>query len=485
METPTPAQPSFARPRPSDRLARSSSRSPPVALGPRRAFSPPRATPRPAETALDRYVAKPDDAYRFTRVSVLEGDGYRAHVLELVSQRWRNPWEVDRTEWHHWLTIIVPAAVRHRTALLWIGGGDNDDPAPTRAVGALGAPRGLDRKRGRRSRHGPQSAALLRRLAEGRASRGRPDRLRARQVHRHRRRRVAGAPGDGEVGRARHGRGAAVPAQPRWRRGRDRRLRRRRRVEAGMDHLAGRRGRPAGVRAIVPGGHRRAQQRGDHPPPLRGLRVLLAGARRLRPARSVSRTCSGAEPCTASSRSRIPTTIAIATGCASIPKLLVNAAGDQFFLPDNSRFYFADLQGEKHLRYVPNAKHDLAGSDAQDTILAFYRAVLEDRPRPRFTWRTLEDETIVVTAQDRPQRGPAVAGDQSRARGTSGSTSSARPGRARCLPRAGAQRMASEPAGAGERLHRVLRRADVWRRADSSAQAAGGRRSSRSSSPPR
>ncbi len=87
-----------------------------------------------APTALDLYVAKPDEAYRFERRSVLEGDGYRAHVLELVSQRWRNPWEVDRTEWHHWLTIIVPDSVRRRTALLWIGGGDNDDPAPTRAT---------------------------------------------------------------------------------------------------------------------------------------------------------------------------------------------------------------------------------------------------------------------------------------------------------------------------------------------------------------
>jgi PhoPQ-activated pathogenicity-related protein len=87
----------------------------------------------------------------------------------------------------------------------------------------------------------------------------------------------------------------------------------------------------------------------------------------------------------------------------SIPKFLVNAAGDQFFLPDNSRFYYADLGGEKHLRYVPNAKHDLQGSDAQDSILAFYRAVLDGTARPRFTWRTLDDETIVVTAEDRPR----------------------------------------------------------------------------------
>jgi len=73
-------------------------------------------------TALDLYVAKPDPAYRFSRVSVIAGEGYTAHVLDLVSQQWRNSWEVDRTEWHHWLTIVVPDRVRHQTALLWIGG---------------------------------------------------------------------------------------------------------------------------------------------------------------------------------------------------------------------------------------------------------------------------------------------------------------------------------------------------------------------------
>ena len=58
------------------------------------------------------------------------------------------------------------------------------------------------------------------------------------------------------------------------------------------------------------------------------------------------------------------------------------ASGDQFFLLDNSRFYFRDMPDEKHLRYVPNAKHDLEGSDARDGILAWYRAILADRPRP-------------------------------------------------------------------------------------------------------
>src|SRR5262249_23844892 len=48
----------------------------------------------------------------------------------------------------------------------------------------------------------------------------------------------------------------------------------------------------------------------------------------------------------------------------TLPKYIVNAGGDQFFLPDSSQFYFADLKGEKLLRYVPNAGHSLRGSDA-------------------------------------------------------------------------------------------------------------------------
>ena len=43
----------------------------------------------------------------------------------------------------------------------------------------------------------------------------------------------------------------------------------------------------------------------------------------------------------------------------TMPKLLLNASGDQFFLPDSSQFYFDDLRGEKHLRYVPNTSHSL------------------------------------------------------------------------------------------------------------------------------
>src|SRR6185369_11156757 len=62
----------------------------------------------------------------------------------------------------------------------------------------------------------------------------------------------------------------------------------------------------------------------------------------------------------------------------TMPKFMVNASGDQFFLPDSAQFYFDDRSGVKYLRYVPNADHSLRGSDAYSTLLACYDAVLYD-----------------------------------------------------------------------------------------------------------
>lgn len=41
----------------------------------------------------------------------------------------------------------------------------------------------------------------------------------------------------------------------------------------------------------------------------------------------------------------------------AVPKYLVHAGNDEFFLPDNSRFYYDQLPGQKTLRVVPNAGH--------------------------------------------------------------------------------------------------------------------------------
>jgi len=86
----------------------------------------------------------------------------------------------------------------------------------------------------------------------------------------------------------------------------------------------------------------------------------------------------------------------------TMPKYIVNSAGDQFFLPDSSQFYFGDLKGEKYLRYIPNTDHSLRGSDVWQSITAFYHAVLNNRPRPRFDWKFEKDGSIKVTTKDEP-----------------------------------------------------------------------------------
>jgi len=65
-----------------------------------------------------------------------------------------------------------------------------------------------------------------------------------------------------------------------------------------------------------------------------------------------------------------------------MPKFMINSAGDQYFLPDSSKFYFDALEGEKYLRYVPNADHSLKGSDAGEGAFAFYEAMQSGSFRP-------------------------------------------------------------------------------------------------------
>jgi PhoPQ-activated pathogenicity-related protein len=86
----------------------------------------------------------------------------------------------------------------------------------------------------------------------------------------------------------------------------------------------------------------------------------------------------------------------------TMPKFLINATGDQFFLPDSSQFYFQDLPGTKYLRYVPNADHSLKDSDAFESLVACYHAVLNQTPLPRFGWTVESDGALRVVAQDKP-----------------------------------------------------------------------------------
>ena len=86
----------------------------------------------------------------------------------------------------------------------------------------------------------------------------------------------------------------------------------------------------------------------------------------------------------------------------TLPKYIVNGSGDQFFVPDSSRFYYDDLQGEKHLYYVPNTDHGVDKNPASVTsIVAFYQMIIDGRARPEATW-TFEDDGSIRVRSDVP-----------------------------------------------------------------------------------
>ena len=66
----------------------------------------------------------------------------------------------------------------------------------------------------------------------------------------------------------------------------------------------------------------------------------------------------------------------------TMPKFLVNSAGDQFFLPDSAQFYREGLKGETLFRYVPNSDHSLDETDAFDSLGAFYGSVVLGQAAP-------------------------------------------------------------------------------------------------------
>ena len=82
--------------------------------------------------------------------------------------------------------------------------------------------------------------------------------------------------------------------------------------------------------------------------------------------------------------------------------MLINASGDQFFQPDSWKFYWDDLIGEKHIRYVPNTGHSLKDSDAIQTLISFYQYVLSENERPRFNWKVDPSAIRITTDPDLP-----------------------------------------------------------------------------------
>ncbi|XP_035673097.1 autocrine proliferation repressor protein A-like [Branchiostoma floridae] len=72
----------------------------------------------------------------------------------------------------------------------------------------------------------------------------------------------------------------------------------------------------------------------------------------------------------------------------TMPKYIIGTGGDEFFMPDDSYYYWDQLEGEKYRRWIPNAEHSIDGHEISlfFSLGAFFLSVVEDSPRPKMTW---------------------------------------------------------------------------------------------------
>ena len=348
-------------------------------------------------TALDRYVATPDPAYKWAVVATRQEGTLTVTTLEMTSQTWRSADEVDRTEWKHFLTVIRPETVESDTSLLFIAGGSNDRPALPKTDAMLAAIASGTKTIVTELRMIPNQPLTF--FKDGVARK--EDDLIAYGWRKF-------LDGGDERWLARFPMTkAAVRAMDT--------------VQAFAQTPEG--GRRAITKFVVSGGSKRgwttwttaavdsrvvaimpavidvlnlkpsmihhyraygfwAPAVGDYV--THGVMDRIGDAR-------FDMLLGLVEPY--SYRDRL-----------TIPKFIVNASGDQFFLPDSWQFYFDDLKGEKYLRYVPNADHSLKDSNAPTSLLAFYGAIVKGVARPKFDWSAGKDGTLVIQPETKPRK---------------------------------------------------------------------------------
>lgn len=348
------------------------------------------------ETALDRYVRKPDPAYRHDLVKSVKGEGFTMHVLELTSQQFLTEKEVDRPIWKHWLMVYCPDKVEFTTGLLIIGGGNNNSKAPEKPE-AFPAGIAVQTKTVVADLRTVPSEPLV---FAGETRRRSEDSIIAYTWDKYLR-----------------------TGDEKW----PLRLPMTKSAVRAMDAVQSFCSSPDGGRAkveefVVTGGSKRGWT----------TWTTAAVDKRVTAIMPVVIDMLNVEP-SFIHHWRVYGFWAPAVGDyvengimdwqgsqqyrnlmkieepyeyrdrLTMPKFILNSTGDQFFVPDSSQFYFKDLKGEKYLRYVPNTEHGVTRrSDAAQSLAVYYESIVRNWKRPEFSWTIASDGTIEVKTKDKP-----------------------------------------------------------------------------------
>jgi PhoPQ-activated pathogenicity-related protein len=358
----------------------------------------PQSHARASETALDRYVAAPDPSFSWKVVRDLPAEGATVSLIQMTSQKWLTEKEVEQPLWTHWLTVVRPEKVTSDIAFLFIGGSTNERPAPTSAPAWM-----VDAARESGTvvvelRLVPNQPVVFQ---DDAAKKPRteddfiaytwdkylrtgdekwPARLPMTKSAVRAMDAITAFVASPEGGGAKVSRfvvsGASKRGWTAWATAAvDRRVIALAPIVIDMLNVE-----PSFIHHWRAYGEwsNAVKDYVDH-----GIMDWM-GTRQFKALMKIE------EPY--EYRSRL-----------TMPKFIMNASGDQFFLPDSSQFYFEDLRGEKHLRYVPNAGHNInAKTDAIESLQAFYASIVKDVPRPEIRWSFEKDGSIKVVAKERP-----------------------------------------------------------------------------------
>ncbi|HEN3566347.1 TPA: PhoPQ-regulated protein [Yersinia enterocolitica] len=66
-----------------------------------------------------------------------------------------------------------------------------------------------------------------------------------------------------------------------------------------------------------------------------------------------------------------------------IPKYIVNASGDDFYVPDNTDFYYDKLPGDKVLRVAPNSSHYGIKAFSEQSLITFVNRLQQSKALPQ------------------------------------------------------------------------------------------------------
>jgi PhoPQ-activated pathogenicity-related protein len=348
------------------------------------------------ETALDRYVAKPDPTYEWKIARTVNGNGATQYIVDLKSQTWRTEKDVDRPVWQHWLNIVKPDNAKSNIAFLFIvGGGNGGDPPQSADASTL------------KLAQATNSVVAELKMVPNQALVFHGDGVPRKEDD------LIGYTWDQYLKTGDETWPARLPMVKSAVRA----------MDCVQELCASENGGNLKVeKFVVAGGSKRGwttwctaavdkRVAAAVPIVIDVINVPACSKHHVAAYGFYAQAIGDYVRHNLTGRGEDPRTKALYAiedpysyrDRFTMPKFVVNAAGDQFFPPDSSQFYYSDLPGEKCLRYVANADHSLRDSDALESIIAFYETVLTGKPRPKYSWKFEDDGTIRVKTPDAPK----------------------------------------------------------------------------------